>query len=113
VLNAFPDEPDGMARDYVYVEDVARANLLALDKGAGESVNIAAAREVRTRELLSAICRITGKELKYSRGGPRPGDIRRSCLDNSKAARLLGWKPGFSLDEGLGRTITWFSGSHA
>jgi UDP-glucose 4-epimerase len=113
VVNAYPEEPDGMARDYVYVEDVARANLLALDKGAGEAVNIASAREVRTRELLSAICRIMGKELKYTRGGPRPGDIRRSCLDNSKAARVLGWKPGFSLDVGLGRTISWFTRSHA
>ena len=108
VVNAFPEEPDGMARDYVYVEDVARANLLALDKGAGEAVNIATAREVRTRELLAAICRIIGKELKYTRGGPRPGDIRRSCLDNAKAARVLGWKPGFSLDEGLGRTVVLF-----
>jgi UDP-glucose 4-epimerase len=113
VVNAFPEEPEGMARDYVYVEDVARANLLALDKGAGEAVNIATARDVRTRELLAAICRITGKELKYTREGPRPGDIRRSCLDNSKALRVLGWKPGFTLDEGLGRTVAWFTGSHA
>jgi UDP-glucose 4-epimerase len=113
VVNAFPEEPDGMARDYVYVEDVARANLLALEKGAGEAVNIATAREVRTRELLAAICRITGKEMKYTRGGHRPGDIRSSCLDNAKAARVLGWKPGFSLDEGLGRTVAYFSGSHA
>jgi UDP-glucose 4-epimerase len=113
VVNAYPEEPEGMARDYVYVEDIARANLLALDKGSREAVNIATARDVRTRELLAAICRITGKELKYTRGGPRPGDIRHSCLDNSKAARVLGWKPGFSLDEGLGRTISWFSGSHA
>ena len=113
VVNAFPEEPEGMARDYVYVEDVARANLLALEKGSGEAVNIATARDVRTRELLAAICRIMGKELKYTRGGPRPGDIRHSCLDNSKAARVLGWRPGFSLDEGLGRTVSWFSGSHA
>jgi UDP-glucose 4-epimerase len=113
VVNAFPEDPEGMARDYVYVEDVARANLLALDKGAGEAVNIATSRDVHTRELLAAICRITGKELKYTRAGPRPGDIRRSCLDNSKALRVLGWKPGFTLDEGLSRTVAWFTGSHA
>ncbi len=113
VINAFPDEPEGMARDYVYVEDVARANLLALAQGAGEAVNIATMKEVRTRELLSVISRILGKELKYTRGGPRPGDLRRSCLDNSKAARVLGWKPGVSLDEGLSRTVSFFSSSHA
>jgi UDP-glucose 4-epimerase len=113
VVNAFPEDPEGMARDYVYVEDVARASVLALDKGAGESVNIGTAREVRTRELLASICRIAGRELKYTRGGPRPGDLRSSCLDNSKAAQVLGWKPRFSLDEGLSRTVAWFSGSHA
>jgi len=113
VVNAFPEEPEGMARDYVYVEDVARANLLALEKGSGEAVNIATARDVRTRELLAAICRIMGKELKYTRGGPRPGDLRRSCLDITKAARVLGWKPSFSLEEGLARTIPYFTAAHA
>ncbi len=112
-INAFPDEPDGMARDYVYVEDVARASLLALDKAAGEPVNIASGRMVRTRELLAAICRIMGKELKYTRAGPRPGDLRRSCLDIAKAARVLGWKPSFSLEEGLARTISFFTAAHA
>lgn len=112
-INAFPDEPDGMARDYVYVEDVARASLLALDKAAGEPVNIATGRMVRTRELLAAICRIMGKELKYTRAGPRPGDLRRSCLDIAKAARVLGWKPSFSLEEGLARTISFFTAAHA
>ncbi len=113
VVNAFPEEPDGMERDYVYVEDCARANVLALEKGSGEAVNIATSRPVRTRELLAAICRIAGKELKYTRAGPRPGDIRSSCLENAKAARVLGWKPGFTLDEGLSRTYAWFSNSHA
>ena len=113
VVNAYPEEPEGMARDYVYVEDAARANVLALDKGSGEAINIATSREVRTRELLASICRIAGKELKYTRAGPRPGDLRSSCLDNGKAARVLGWKPAFDLDEGLSRTFAWFSGSHA
>jgi UDP-glucose 4-epimerase len=112
-INAFSDEPDGMARDYVYVEDVARASLLALDKAAGEPVNIASGRMVRTRELLAAICRIMGKELKYTRAGPRPGDLRRSCLDIAKAARVLGWKPSFSLEEGLARTVSFFTAPHA
>ncbi len=110
---AFPDEPDGMARDYVYVEDVARANVLALDCATGESVNIATGRAVRTRELLAAICRIAGRELKYTKGGPRPGDLRHSCLDNEKAARIMGWKPTFGLEEGLTKTVAWFTRAHA
>jgi UDP-glucose 4-epimerase len=113
VVNAFPDEPDGMVRDYIYVEDCARANVLALAQGSGEAVNIASSREVRTRELLASICRIAGRELKYTRAGPRPGDLRGSCLDNSKAAQVLGWKPQLTLDDGLARTVSFFSGSHA
>jgi UDP-glucose 4-epimerase len=113
VINAYPEDPEGMARDYVYVEDVARANLLALEKGTGESINIASGREVRTREVLAAICRIMARELTYTKAGPRPGDLRRSCLDNTKAARVLGWKPGFSLDEGLSRTVSFFTTAHA
>jgi UDP-glucose 4-epimerase len=112
-LNSFPGEPDGMARDYVYVEDVARASILALDKGDGEAVNIATGREVRTRELLAVISRIAGKELSYAAAAARPGDLRRSCLDNAKAAAVLGWKPSFSLEEGLARTFASFANAHA
>jgi UDP-glucose 4-epimerase len=112
-INAFPENPEGMARDYVYVEDVARASLQALEKGAGEAVNIGSGREVRTRELLAAICAIMGKDLKYTRAGPRPGDIRMSCMDISKAARVLGWKPSSTLEEGLAKTVSYFTASHA
>ena len=112
-INAFPENPEGMARDYVYVEDVARASLQALEKGAGEAVNIGSGREVRTRELLAAICAIMGKDLKYTRAGPRPGDIRMSCMDISKAARVLGWKPSSTLEEGLAKTVSYFTAAHA
>ena len=64
-------------------------------------------------QLLAALCRIMGQELKYTRAGPRPGDIRHSCLDVGKALRTMGWKPAVSLEEGLSRTVTWFAGAHA
>lgn len=100
-----------MSRDYVFVEDCAKANILALDKGEGQAINIGTGRPVKTRELLASLCSIMGKELKYTRAGPRPGDIRRSCLDVSKAAKVLGWKPGCDLDGGLARTVAFFSAS--
>jgi UDP-glucose 4-epimerase len=112
VINAYPEEPDGMARDYVYVEDVARASVLALDKAAGEAVNIGSGRETRTREILAAVCRIMGREMKYTKGSARPGDLRRSCLDVTKAGSILGWKPQFSLDDGISRTVSYFSSTH-
>jgi UDP-glucose 4-epimerase len=111
-INTYPGEPEGMSRDYVYVQDVARASVLALDKADCQAVNIGSGQEVHTRELLAAICRIMGKEMKYTRAGARPGDLRRSVLDNGKAARVLGWKPSFSLEDGLARTVSFFS-AHA
>jgi UDP-glucose 4-epimerase len=113
VINAFPENPEGMSRDYVFVEDVARASLMALDKGNGESVNIGSGKETRTRELLATVSSIMGKELKYTPAGPRPGDIRRSCLDVGKAAKVLGWKPSSTLAEGLAKTVSFFKSANA
>ncbi len=107
-LNAYPEDPEGMSRDYVFVSDAARANLLALEKGSGEAVNIGSGEAVKTRELLAAISRIMGRDLAFTPAGPRPGDIRRSCLDNRKALAVLGWKPEFDLEQGLARTIAYF-----
>ncbi len=113
VVNTYPEDPEGMARDYVYVEDVARANLLALERAAGESVNIGSGKASRTAEVLAGISRIMGRELKFTRAGPRPGDLRHSCLDNTKAARIMGWKPSVTLEEGLAKTIAYFAAAHA
>ena len=112
VINAYREDPDGMSRDYVYVEDVARANILALDRAEGEAVNIATSRPVKTRELLAAISRIMGRELRFTRADARPGDLRRSCLDNARAARVLGWSPSHDLTAGLEKTVAFFT-THA
>jgi UDP-glucose 4-epimerase len=108
-LNAFPEDPAGMTRDYVFVSDVARASLLALDRGSGEAVNIASAEPVKTRDLLAALSGILGKPLSYTPAEPRPGDIRWSCLDNAKARRVLGWQPEHDLASGLAQTVSWFT----
>jgi UDP-glucose 4-epimerase len=107
-INAFPEEPDGMSRDYVFVEDVARANLMALDKAPGEAFNIGTSRPVKTKALLSALCGIMGKKLNFTPAGPRPGDIKYSCLDIRKAKALLGWEPAQTLEEGLRKTVAYF-----
>jgi UDP-glucose 4-epimerase len=111
-IHAYPEDPEGMSRDYVFVEDVATANLLALDKGEGKAFNIGSGRPVKTRELLASISSIMGKELKYTRAGPRPGDLRKSCLDVAKAAMVLGWKSCCDLDSGLAKTISFFTAAH-
>jgi UDP-glucose 4-epimerase len=111
IINAYPEDPEGMSRDYIFVEDCARANILAIDRGEGQAFNIGNGRPVKTRELLASLCSIMGKELKYTRAGPRPGDIRKSCLEIAKAAKVLGWKPGCDLEGGLARTVAFFSAS--
>lgn len=108
VLNAYPEEPAGMARDYVYVEDVAAANLAALDRGDDGAFNIGTGVAVRTRELLETIARLLGRECRFTAAGPRPGDLRRSCLDNRRALEVLGWRPAHDLEAGLAKTVAWF-----
>lgn len=105
---AYPDEPEGMIRDYVYVKDVARANLLALEKGDREIFNIGTGIGTRTLELLQKVFQAAGKKAPYEIGPPRPGDLRKSILNTEKARHLLGWQPQYSLEEGIKETYDYF-----
>ncbi len=97
----FPDDEDGMIRDYVYVKDVARANLLALTKGDNQEINISTNKEIKTLELYMSIKKAINSKSEYKIYPPRPGDIRRSCLKNQKALEILGWQPEFDIEEGI------------
>jgi UDP-glucose 4-epimerase len=107
-LFAYPGEQDGMVRDYVYVEDVARANLEAAGKGDGETVNIGTGVGTTTGALYRAIAGQFQGAPEPKREPARPGDLRRSLLDVRKAERVLGWKPRVALGEGLRRTGEFF-----
>lgn len=96
-------------RDYVYVDDVARANVLALEKGTGEIFNIAGGMPTSDYEVFCLIrdaLGLGGVEPKYV--AKRPGEIDRIYLDVSKAERLLGWTPRVTLEEGTRRTVAFF-----
>jgi UDP-glucose 4-epimerase len=108
-LFAYPEEPEGMERDYVYVEDAAAANLLAANSAAGQIINIGTGVTTTTASLYRAIGSFFKNPPVPKRAGARPGDIRRSCLDIRKADRILGWKPSVDLQEGLSRTVKFFS----
>jgi len=107
-LFAYEGEGHGMVRDYVYVEDVARANLEAAGKGTGETVNIGTGVGTTTEALYRAIAGQFPGAPEPRREPARPGDLRRSLLDVRKAERLLGWKPRVALSEGLARTGEFF-----
>ena len=98
-------------RDYVYVEDVVEANVLAVERGSGEILNIGTGRGTSVNELFEILKGITGYSRDPVHGPPRPGDLRKSILDPSKAERVLGWKPRTSLEEGLKKTVEWFKSS--
>ena len=100
-------------RDFTYIDNVVRANLLAAEAGpqvAGEAMNIACGERVSLNELLSAIAEVVGLEdFEAVYRDPRPGDVRDSLADITKAHSLIGYVPEVRLSEGLKRTVEWFS----
>ncbi|MBF0465608.1 MAG: GDP-mannose 4,6-dehydratase [Nitrospirae bacterium] len=121
VIYSFPDEPDGMIRDYCYVKDVVRANVTALTKGTGQVVNIGTSVETTTGELYRTILECArqngyAKEDRFSvpvKGPARPGDLRKSTLNISKAEEVLGWKPLYALKSGLSETFDFYMGKQS
>jgi len=95
-------------RDFVYVKDVAKANLLALKRGDNEVVNISTNKPTSINELVEIMNKIMNTSLKPIYTEPRKGDIMHSYLDNKKALDVLGWKPEYSLEDGLRETIEYY-----
>lgn len=96
-------------RDYVFIDDVVRANMLALDSGAGQIFNIANGEPTSDYEVFRQVRDHLGKpgvEPRYT--SKRPGEIDRIILDIGKAKRLLRWEPKIGLTEGARRTVEYF-----
>ena len=101
---------DGLqTRDYVFVGDVVAANLAAFSSDYTGAVNIGTGVETSVVALYESIKAQVGAGGTAEHGPAKGGEIRRSALDASRAERELGWRPGVSLDEGLGRTVEYFS----
>jgi UDP-glucose 4-epimerase len=92
-------------RDFVYVGDCARANLLALEAGDGQAYNVGTGIGTSINALFETLADIADQNLTPRRGPRRPGDIRHSYLDCSKIEHDLGWRAEISLHEGLTRTF--------
>ena len=95
-------------RDYVFVGDVVSATLAAAGHDGGV-FNVGTGNETSVLELYEHIQRAAGIERDPEFADARPGELRRSVLDPSLAARELGWKPERRLDEGLAATWAWIS----
>jgi UDP-glucose 4-epimerase len=95
-------------RDFVYVGDCARANLLALEAGESRAYNVGTGVGTSINELFSTLLEVTGRQVEPRHGPRRPGDARDSYLDCARIERDLGWRAEVSLHQGLARTWDWF-----
>jgi UDP-glucose 4-epimerase len=92
-------------KDYVYVQDVARANLLALTRGSGEAFCIATGRGTSVNALHRSLVDIVGHDVEIIHAPRRPGDVYLTYFDCSKAEAQLGWRAEMELEEGLRLTV--------
>ncbi len=102
-------EGDGeQTRDFVYVEDVARANLAALDGQRTGVFNIGTQQETSVRALVRTMAAARGFEITPVYGPPREGDIRSSVLKATKAKQILHWESQIGLQAGLKQTFQYY-----
>ena len=100
-------------RDYVFVDDVVRANLTALTLPLGRRTptlfNIATGVQTTVNQLWQTVAAVGGTRLEPVHAPPRAGDVRRSALDPTRAKRELSFAPQIALAEGIARTWAWFA----
>ncbi len=99
-------------RDFVYVEDCAQANLLAVTSGNGSGIyNLGMGRGTSVNEIFSTLQKVTGYSKPPVHGPAKLGETRRIYLDARKAREQLGWTPTMSLEVGLQQTVDYFKTS--
>ncbi len=118
----FREEPpvihgDGeQTRDFTYVENVVQANrkaALAPTKNvSGEIFNVGCGERITVNRLARTLKSVTGANVDPVHGDPRPGDVRHSQADISKAESAFRYEPTVALKEGLRRTVAWFEQEH-
>jgi UDP-glucose 4-epimerase len=107
---------DGLqARDFTYVDNVVQANLLAAEapRAAGRLYNVACGRSTSLLTLIAALSELLGTDLEPAYAEPRPGDVRDSLADVSRARQELGYCPSVGLMEGLRRCVAYYTGRAA
>ncbi len=95
-------------KDYVFVGDVALANLLAIEHGDNDIFCLGTGRAASVNELYDALAAIIGYKPEIVRAPKRPGDIYLTYFDYQKAERVLGWKPHTTLKVGIEKTVEFF-----
>ncbi len=104
-------EGDGLqSRDFTYIDNVVQGNLLACQTPgvAGQTFNIACGGRINLLEMIAHLNEALGTRIAPAFTAPRPGDVRHSRADISKARQMLGFDPRVSFEEGLGKTLDWY-----
>ncbi|MBO0684341.1 MAG: NAD-dependent epimerase/dehydratase family protein [Candidatus Dormibacteraeota bacterium] len=100
---------DGLqTRDFIYVGDVADANLAALSSSRSGAVNVGTGRETSVRQVVETLVALSGRPVEIEYGPARGSEVRRVCLDVARARAWLGWSPSTPLAEGLRPTLSFF-----
>lgn len=106
----------GQSRDFTYVANVVEALQLAAAAGplaVGQALNVGCGSRTTLLELVSILNGLLETSLVPTFSAPRAGDVRHSHADISQAERLLGYRPGVSVQDGLAGTVAWFAGRQA
>ena len=94
-------------RDFVFVDDVVHAFVLAADRADGQRLMVGTGERTSINQLFTALAAATGYPHEPLREPARRGEVRHSALDSRRAATELGWKPWTTLEEGLAATLRW------
>ncbi|MGE3272053.1 MAG: SDR family oxidoreductase [Chloroflexota bacterium] len=97
------------SRDFTYIDNVVQANLRAAEAPGvgGEVFNVACGQRYTLLDLVAALNTILGTNVHPTFGPDRPGDVKHSLADISKARQMLGYEPSATFEEGLERTVAW------
>lgn len=117
ICRALREEPlevhgDGLqSRDFTYIDNVVAANLLAAEsrEAVGRVFNVGQGVTHSLMDLLELLRRLLGKEIRWFHSEARPGDVRTSLADITRAAHILGYQPAVSFEQGIARTVQHFS----
>lgn len=95
-------------RDYVFVDDIVEAAILATENSKVGIFNVGTGIEININKLYQLISKKTGKEIKPIFAPAKHGDLKRSCLDCAKIKQELKWSPKYNIEKGLSKTVDWF-----
>ena len=114
ITNVLNDKPlviygDGLqTRDFIYIDDVVKTNILAAENNITGIFNAAGGKQITINQLAKTIMNLCNKDLEIRYKATRPGDIKHSVADISKAKEKLGVHPSINIENGLKQTIQWF-----